>query len=303
MRRSSGEHHVCLAGAFEQQAQHSSGPLVGLGRQLRHRDVHRDMERRRQLSRCRQGPPDLVNGYPGTFALGQAFPWGRGTRHEPFGRGISMRRCATLGRKAFQQLAEPSCFEVGHHAPGCDVASLPFHPGSQQLVCVGGGDFHGRQTTANGPRATALPPSDPAPAPRAASGLQQARGSQGCSWSAEALTGLPSGVGTVVAGATVVLLWSRGLCRRRRSSGRGSSGSRRPSRRWSAWQLWPTRRPWYRGPPVMEPLGERGVQLQHDRSREVLHHVEGLSDIARAVVDEGLGDVGRDLSGRSRWSP
>ena len=45
-------------------------------------------------------------------------------------------------------------------------------------------------------------------------------------------------------------------------------------------------------------LCEGRVHLQHDRSREVLHHVEGLSDVARAVVDECFGDVRRDLAGR-----
>ena len=40
---------------------------------------------------------------------------------------------------------------------------------------------------------------------------------------------------------------------------------------------------------------EGRVRLQHDSSRKVLHHVEGVCEIARAVVDEGLGEISRHL--------
>ena len=183
-------------------------------------------------SRCRQGPADLVRRLSGGTVRSRAgAPMEQG--HPARSRSAAGSQCAGAplwDERLSEQLAEPAGFEVGHHAPGCDFASLPLHPGSQELVWVGGRDFHRRQTTAH--RAAGRPSYDrwcPVPGPRGwYRALQQARGSQGCSWSAVALTGLPSGVGTVVAGATrggaVDGRSSRGR-RGRRSSGRRSSGS------------------------------------------------------------------------------
>ena len=85
MGRALGEDDVCLTGAFEQQAQHSSWPLVGLGRELRRRDQPRDVGEPRNLSTSRQCAADLVNRYPGTVALGQVRPWSGGSRQKALG--------------------------------------------------------------------------------------------------------------------------------------------------------------------------------------------------------------------------
>jgi hypothetical protein len=133
----------------------------------------------------------------------------------------SERSITLTSDQVFQQFAEAPCLEVRHNAPGCDLASLPLHPGLQELAGIRGRQLHRRHTTrAGGPKrrpgphrsaglrllgTSAWAPTlahggpgsgDPRlrlfrlagrPAPSAPLSTQHARGSQGSCWSADAL--------------------------------------------------------------------------------------------------------------------
>ena len=61
----------------------------------------------------------------------------------PRSGGCNARR----GQEVLQQFAHAARLEVRHHSPRRYFASLPLHPGQQELVGIGGGYFHRRHTT------------------------------------------------------------------------------------------------------------------------------------------------------------